>query len=78
RQTMFPLTSGSADTLFRRVRDRHKIDGLYFHATRHEATTRFVRKLDVLELARLTRHPDLRSLMVYYNATATELASRLE
>ncbi|MGI0778796.1 tyrosine-type recombinase/integrase [Pseudomonas aeruginosa] len=36
RQNLFTLTSGSADTLFRKVRDRQKIDGLNFHDTRHE------------------------------------------
>ncbi|NPW19253.1 tyrosine-type recombinase/integrase [Pseudomonas aeruginosa] len=77
RQNLFTLTSGSADTLFRKVRDRQKIDGLNFHDTRHEATTRLARKLDVLDLARMTGHRDPRSLMVYYNATATEVASRL-
>ncbi|HCJ7397436.1 TPA: site-specific integrase [Pseudomonas aeruginosa] len=78
RQNLFTLTSGSADTLFRKVRDRQKIDGLNFHDTRHEATTRLARKLDVLDLARMTGHRDPRSLMVYYNATATEVASRLD
>ncbi|MGG6879605.1 UNVERIFIED_CONTAM: tyrosine-type recombinase/integrase, partial [Pseudomonas aeruginosa] len=56
RQNLFTLTSGSADTLFRKVRDRQKIDGLNFHDTRHEATTRLARKLDVLDLARMTGH----------------------
>ncbi|UXJ53985.1 site-specific integrase [Pseudomonas citronellolis] len=78
RQKLFTLASGSADALFRKVRDRLKIDGLHFHDTRHEATTRLARKLDVLDLARMTGHRDPRSLMVYYNATATEVASRLD
>ncbi|EMN1578428.1 site-specific integrase, partial [Pseudomonas aeruginosa] len=43
-----------------------------------EATTRLARKLDVLDLARMTGHRDPRSLMVYYNATASEVASRLD
>lgn len=33
---------------------------------------------DVLDLARMTGHRDPRSLMIYYNATASELASRLD
>lgn len=77
RQELFTLSSKSADVMFRRVRDRVKIDGLTFHDTRHEATTRLARKLDVLDLARMTGHRDPRSLMVYYNATASEVASRL-
>lgn len=78
REEVFTISSGSADALFRKVRDRLEIDGLHFHDTRHEATTRLARKLDVLDLARMTGHRDPRSLMVYYNATATEVASRLD
>lgn len=75
---LFRLESGSADTMFRRVRDELGINGLTFHDTRHEAITRLARKVDVLDLARITGHKDLKSLMVYYNATATELANRLD
>ena len=78
RDLLFRLKSGTADTLFRRARDASEIEGLRFHDTRHEATTRLARKLDVLDLARMTGHRDPRSLMVYYNATATEVASRLD
>jgi integrase len=74
---LFRLESASADTMFRRVRDELGINGLTFHDTRHEAITRLARKVDVLDLARITGHKDLKSLMVYYNATASELAQRL-
>lgn len=74
---LFRLESGSADAMFRRIRDELGIDGLTFHDTRHEAITRLARKVDVLDLARITGHKDLKSLMVYYNATAAELAKRL-
>ena len=33
--------------------------------------------LDVLELARMVGHRDPRSLMIYYNETAEELAKKL-
>jgi len=78
RDNLFTVSSANADALFRRVRDRLKIENLHFHDTRHEATTRLARKLDVLDLARMTGHRDPRSLMVYYNATASEVASRLD
>lgn len=78
RRELFTVTSRSADALFRKIRDRVKVQGLTFHDTRHEATTRLARKLDVLDLARMTGHRDPRSLMIYYNATATEVASRLD
>ena len=78
RQALFRLKSASADAMFRKVRNELEIPDLHFHDTRHEATTRLARKLDVLDLARMTGHRDPRSLMVYYNATATEVASRLD
>ena len=64
--------------MFRKVRDDVAIVGLTFHDTRHEAITRLARKVDVLDLARITGHKDPRSLMVYYNATASEMALRLD
>ena len=67
----------SLDALFRKARDRAMIEGLTFHDSRHEAITRLAGRLDVLELARMVGHRDLRMLMVYYNKTAAELADKL-
>lgn len=53
------------------------ISGLTFHDSRHEVLTRLARKIDVLDLARMAGHRDPRSLMIYYNATAEEIAGRL-
>ncbi len=74
----FTVTTASADALFRKARRRAGIEDLHFHDTRHEALTRLANKLSVLELARMVGHRDPRSLMIYYNATATELASLLD
>lgn len=74
----FPVNSGSASTLFRRAVRNAEIENLRFHDSRHEALTRLARKLDVLDLARMVGHRDLRSLMIYYNPTASEIASRLD
>lgn len=54
-----------------------KLDDLNFHDTRHEATTRLAQKLPIQDLAKVTGHKDLKTLMRYYNPTATELASRI-
>lgn len=72
------VNDGSFDALWRKLRDRCEIDDLHFHDSRHEACTRLARKLEVLDLARMIGHKDLRSLMVYYNATASEIANRLD
>ncbi len=53
------------------------IENLHFHDSRHEAITRLARKLDILDLARMVGVVDLKTLMVYYNAKASEIAGRL-
>lgn len=68
----------SSGTIFRRALKLADVDDLTFHDTRHEALTRLARKLDVLDLARMVGHRDPRSLMIYYNATASEIAQRLD
>jgi len=78
RDKLFAVSSTNADTLFRRARDPLPIVDLCFHDTRHEAITRLARKLEILDLARTIGHKDLRSLMIYYNPTASEIASRLD
>ena len=76
--TELSLTSEQAGALFRKAYKRTDIENLHFHDTRHEALTRLAQKLEVLDLARMIGHRDPRSLMIYYNATATEIASRLD
>lgn len=60
------------------ARDAAGIIDLHWHDSRHEAITRLARRLDVLDLARMIGHRDLRSLQVYYNATPAEIESRLD
>ncbi len=74
---VFATNQQSSGALFRRCLQLAEIKGLTFHDTRHEALTRLARKLQVLDLARMVGHRDPRSLMIYYNATAQEIASQL-
>lgn len=74
---VFELDPGTRDVMFRRARDAAQIADLHFHDTRAEAIWRLSKKLDVLELARVIGHRDLRSLQLYYQADADELADRL-
>lgn len=76
--TCLGLTYPQVDANFRKARDRSGIKGLVFHDTRHEAITRLAKKLNVLELARMTGHKDIKQLQVYYNETAAEIAKRLD
>lgn len=65
------------DTLFRRAKAAAGVIDLHFHDTRAEAIWRLSRKLNPLELARIVGHRDLRSIMLYYRPTVSELATRL-
>lgn len=73
---MFQLKAASLDTLFRKYRERTTIEDLHFHDTRHEAITRLAKIFDVLPLARIVGHRDIKQLMIYYNESAEELAQR--
>lgn len=75
---VFGLSSRQLDVLFRKMRDRAGVVGLTYHDSRHAAVTALSRKLDVLALARMVGHTDLRQLQSYYNESAEELAKRLD
>jgi integrase len=77
-EPLFGLTSASLDALFRKARKSTLIEDMKFHDTRHEAITRLAAKLNVLDLARMTGHRDLKMLQVYYNASAEDIAGRLD
>lgn len=76
-----PLFSFSAPAAGNYWRDAMKelgIVDLHFHDLRHEATTRMANKLvNVLELAAVTGHKDLRTLQRYYNPHPIDLAQKL-
>lgn len=74
---VFGLEPGTRDALFRRARDAAKIQNLHFHDSRAEAIWRLSKKFDVMELARVIGHRDLKSLLFYYHADADDLADRL-
>lgn len=75
---VFNLRSDQLDALWRKLRDRAGVVNLRFHDSRHEAVTRLSKKLDVLELARMVGHRDIRMLMIYYEASASDIAKRLD
>jgi integrase len=57
---------------------RAGIEDLHFHDLRHEATSRLAEKLpNVIELAAVTGHKDLRMLKRYYHPRAEDLARKL-
>ena len=74
---VFTVDPATADTLFRKAVKKAGIADLHFHDSRSEAITRLSKKLDVLELARMVGHRDLKSLLIYYAASAEDMAKKL-
>ena len=76
--SVFNISVGSLDTLFRKVRDRAVVVDLTYHDSRHAAITAMARsrKYDVLELARIVGHTNIKELMTYFNPTIEELVQR--
>lgn len=74
---LFAVSSASCDALFRKAKGRAMIEDLHFHDSRREATSRLAKKVDVLTLAKITGHKDLRMLMVYYDEDMSSVADRL-
>ena len=75
--TVFNVTTAQIDALFRKAKGKALVKELHFHDLRHTAITRLARKLDVLDLARMVGHRDLRMLQIYYNPSAEDMAGRL-
>lgn len=75
---IFSVTSASLDALFRKAKINTMVEDLHFHDARAEALTRFARKVDVMTLARISGHRDLKILLDhYYRETAEDISKRL-
>ena len=75
---VFPLTAQAVKLAWKRACKRAGIEGLHFHDLRHEATSRLAEKLpNLIELAAVTGHKDLRMLKRYYHPRAADLAKKL-
>ncbi|MFX1766383.1 integrase family protein [Paraburkholderia sp. A1RI-2L] len=78
REHCFTGTSASLDALFRKAKAALEIENLHFHDSRAEALTRLSRKVDVMTLAKISGHRDLRVLQEhYYRETPEQIAARL-
>ena len=75
---VFPLSITALRGLWNRACKRAGITDLHFHDLRHEATSRFFEKgLNVMEVATITGHKDLRMLQRYTHLRAEDLAKKL-
>ncbi len=76
---IFGITSAQLESLFRKARDRALISDLHFHDSRREALTRLAAKVDVMTLAKISGHRDLRILQaVYYAPDMSDVAKLLD
>lgn len=74
----FTIRPDIASATFSDMTDELLIDGLTFHDSRASALTWLSRRVDVMTLARISRHKNLRTLMdSYYRETAEQIAARL-
>lgn len=74
----FVVDANEGSVLFSKLCRELLIEGLTFHDTRGTALTHLSKKVDVLTLAKISRHKDLSLLSnVYYRATADEIARKI-
>jgi integrase len=79
RTELFSISSASLDAQFRKITGSLLIEDLHFHDARRVGLTHLSKKLDVMELARVSGHRDLRVLFkVYYGVTADDIAAKLD
>lgn len=75
---VFPIHLEALKGLWKRALKRAEIEDLHFHDLRHEAASRlFEQGLNVMEVAAIIGHKDLRMLKRYTHLNASKLASRL-
>lgn len=74
----FTVEANEASTLFSKLTRQLLIEDLTFHDTRATALTLLARRMDVMTLARLSRHRDLKILLnTYYRERAEDISARI-
>lgn len=77
--TCFQIESKSLDATFRKLKKMAMCEHLHFHDTRREALTRLAKKVDVMTLAKISGHKDIRILQnVYYAPNMADIAGLLD
>jgi len=74
----FNVAANEGSVLFSRLCRELLIEGLTFHDARATALTHLAKRVDVLTLAKISRHKDLSLLSnVYYRERADQIAARI-
>jgi len=75
---VFEVAADSVSQAFKRACSRADIDNLRFHDCRHEAVTRFFEMgLNIMEVAAISGHKDLKMLQRYTHLRAEDLAKKI-
>ncbi|WP_050465088.1 tyrosine-type recombinase/integrase [Herbaspirillum autotrophicum] len=75
---VFTVEANEGSVLFSKLCRQLMIQGLTFHDSRATALTHLAKKVDVMVLARISRHKDINLLhRVYYRETADSIAAKL-
>lgn len=75
----FGLGAEPLSTVFRRTTRALQINDLHFHDSRREALTRMAKKVNVMDLAKISGHKDVKILLnTYYAPDASSLADLLD
>lgn len=78
-ERVFPMTGSAARAAFDRLRVEACTPDLRFHDLRHEAISRLFEKgLNIIEVAAISGHRDLKMLKHYTHPRASELARKLD
>jgi integrase len=75
---LFGLKSAQVDTTFRKIKSEIGGVDYTFHDTRRTAITRMAKKIDVMDLAKLVGHTDLKMTLRYYQTSAEDIAKLLD
>lgn len=75
---VFPLNTGTVSILFLRAARRAKVEDIHFHDLRHMALTKLSDKFtNILELASISGHRELKMLQRYVHIKAEDLVQKL-
>ena len=75
---VFPLNKSSVSVLFLRAARRAKVEDIHFHDLRHMALTRLSSRFtNILELAAISGHRELKMLQRYVHIKAEDLAKKM-
>jgi integrase len=76
---VFPMTGNAVRLAFEHLRERAGMPDLHFHDLRHEAVSRLFEKgLNLVEVAAISGHKELKMLQRYTHLRAVDLVRRLD